>query len=450
MSRLKTNDEFIHECRLIHGDRYDYSKVMYVGRKKNVEIICKVHGVYSQSAYNHSIGHGCRKCASRAPKKITYEYFIKKAQEVHGDKYDYSLISDLTGVSHVEIICPIHGKFKQKKYSHLHGFECNKCGNDKIANKKNTTFNEFVKKSRLIHGEKYFYSESGYKNAKSNVNITCSIHGDFSQQGSSHLAGRGCPTCANMARWESREDRQTTDGIINIFREIHGNYFDYSKVEYTKYDSLLIISCPIHGEFQQSPNNHRAGKGCPNCKNIMIGNALRKNLDEVISDFQIKHGDLYDYKHVRDEYSNADTPVTIICKKHGAFKQAPYNHLQGKGCPRCKESHGERLIASFLESHAIEFIPQWRDHDCIDKRQLSFDFYLPELAIIIEFDGELHFNPQACWWSTNKEKNIKNFENIQYRDNLKNIWANKNNLQMVRIKYDEEPIKILKKYTGIK
>lgn len=122
--------------------------------------------------------------------------------------------------------------------------------------------------------------------------------------------------------------RLTTVEFVERARVVHGNKYDYSKSEYVSKDKKLVIICPEHGEFLQSPNNHWKGKGCPVCS----GNK-KCNTDDFVEKAILVHGDKYDYSHV--DYVNTDTNVTIICSEHGAFQQTPYHHLLGHGCPKC-------------------------------------------------------------------------------------------------------------------
>lgn len=122
--------------------------------------------------------------------------------------------------------------------------------------------------------------------------------------------------------------RLTTDDFIKRARDVHGDKYDYSLSEYVSKDKKLKIICPIHGEFEQSPNNHWKGKGCPGCS----GNK-KLTQEEFIAKAKLIHHDFYDYSNV--VYVNVDTPVKICCKKHGPFEQTPYRHLQGRGCPLC-------------------------------------------------------------------------------------------------------------------
>lgn len=123
-------------------------------------------------------------------KKVTTEDFIKKAREIHGDRYDYSKVNYVNNETPVCIICPEHGEFWQTPYNHVKGCGCQKCAG---VNKSNTE--EFVKKAKEIHGDRYDYSNVNYTNSHTVVQIMCPEHGEFLQQPTNHLRGCGCPYC---------------------------------------------------------------------------------------------------------------------------------------------------------------------------------------------------------------------------------------------------------------
>lgn len=132
----------------------------------------------------------------------------------------------------------------------------------------------------------------------------------------------------------------TLEFIIKAKSE-HGEKYDYSKVEYLKSNTKVIIICANHGDFEQTPNDHLKGKGCPKCglNSRVIKNTSSK--EEYIVKFIETHGSTYDYSEY--EYINNRVKSTIICKLHGKFNQTPKNHMQGRGCPKCgKESHWRR------------------------------------------------------------------------------------------------------------
>lgn len=134
-----------------------------------------------------------------------------------------------------------------------------------------------------------------------------------------------------------------TQWFIETAQEVHGNKYDYSKSVYTKSMQKLIIICPDHGEFTQTPNNHISSKnGCPSCGKLINHDKLRKPLEKVLQDFNSVHGQLYDYSQV--SYINDRTNVDIKCSIHGIFQQSPDNHFRGRqGCPKCKGKNHDTL-----------------------------------------------------------------------------------------------------------
>ena len=308
--KLKSNtEEFIRRAREIHGDKYDYSEVDYKNANTKLTIICPELGEFEQRASSHLSGCGCPKCAG---KNITTEEFIRRAREIHGDKYDYSKVEYKDAITKVTIICPIHGEFQQRPDHHLNGHSCPYCNGSKL------TKEEFIRKAREIHSDKYDYSKVEYKNAITKVTIICPEHGEFEQTPNSHLRGYGCSRCSRL----------TTEDFIRRAGEIHGDKYDYSKVDYKDSQTKITIICPKHGEFQQRPSNHLRGKGCPYC-----ADNLKLTKEEFIKKAKEIHKDKYDYSKV--EYKNTRTKVTIICPIHGEFKQRAGNHLKGQGCPVC-------------------------------------------------------------------------------------------------------------------
>ncbi len=133
MPRL-TTEEFISRARRVHGNKYDYALVEYSVTRVPVKIICREHGEFEQMPNVHLIGHGCQTCGTLAganARRLNTEQFIAKAKRVHGDKYDYSLVSYERHDLSVKIVCPVHGEFKQKPHHHLSGNGCRKCADDR-------------------------------------------------------------------------------------------------------------------------------------------------------------------------------------------------------------------------------------------------------------------------------------------------------------------------------
>ena len=251
--------EFIEKARQTHGSKYDYSKVEYTKCRTKVCIICPEHGEFWQKPTNHLNGCGCPKCAYFARKhgnkkfkttedfvtKCTkiygerYDYsktqyngankpiivfdnikkcevittptylltkkystkermckenFVKKAKEIHGDKYIYDETEYVNSLTKIKYVCPKHGLIEQLPLNHLR-YGCRHCSKEHTARLTSSNTEEFIKKAKEIHGDKYDYSKVNYINTNTKVCITCPKHGEFWQIPSKHLHGHGCPKC---------------------------------------------------------------------------------------------------------------------------------------------------------------------------------------------------------------------------------------------------------------
>jgi predicted nucleic acid-binding Zn-ribbon protein len=321
MSKKLTTNQFIEKVKAVHGDKYDYSLVEYKNARTKVKIICPIHGMFKQVAEYHLSGSGCPKCVD---KRLTTEQFIKRSNEIHNNKYDYSLVEYKNNKTKVKIVCSIHGMFEQVTGDHLRGRGCPKCGKNKKCIKQRNTTEQFIEKAKAVHGDKYDYSLVEYKNVHTKVKIVCSIHGMFEQRPSIHLCGSGCPKCGIIIM--SNNKKLTTNQFIEKAKAVHGDKYDYSLVEYKNSGTKVKIICPIHGVFEQRSYDHLRGRGCFKCN----GNK-KLTTKEFIEKANTIHGDKYDYSLV--EYKNNKTKVKIICPVHGVFEQVTSYHLSGNSCP---------------------------------------------------------------------------------------------------------------------
>ena len=212
--------------------------------------------------------------------------------------------------------------------------------------------------------------------------------------------------------------------FIEKAKEIHGNKYNYSLVNYIGSHDKVTIICKIHGEFEQTPNGHLISGGCSKCGKINRDKINSLTTDEFMNRAIYIHSSKYCYSKVI--YINNYTKVDIICPTHGNFKQTPNDHLKSHGCPRCRESKGEIAIAKFLDKHKIKY-----EREYIFKKlgSLRFDFYLPDLNTCIEFDGIQHFVPINYWGGEEA------FKKTQKNDRIKNEFCEDNNIKLIRIKY---------------
>ncbi len=282
---------------------------------------------------------------------------------------------------------------------------------------KKLTNKEFIEKSKIKHVDLFDYSLSEYINDGVKVKIICKIHGIFEQRPNSHLQGIGCKKCGIKNGNVKRNNKE----FIKNASEIHNNKYDYSKVKYVNNKVKVEIICLEHGIFEQTPNSHLKKRGCPFCSSI------KSNTENFIAKSNIIHDDKYDYSMVN--YKNARTKVEIICNKHGIFNQLPNNHLKGIGCPVCKCSKGELKIIKLLEKNNIKYICQKTFNECIFKKKLPFDFYLPDYNICIEYNGEQHYKIIENWGG------LDNFIIRQERDKIKKEYCLINNIPLITISY---------------
>ena len=268
------NIKFIEKAKLIHGDKYNYTKSNYIKNYEKVCIICPEHGEFWQRPNDHLSGNGCPTCWRERRgkhKKISLETFLNKAKEIHGNKYNYSKVAFNSVMDKVCIICPEHGEFWQTPNDHVNNKRnCPQCAHRSY---KKTT-EEFINESILKFGNKYDYSKVNYISNKTKVCIICPEHGEFWQTPKVHLRSiDGCPKCTNEKNGLIK--RLTLNKFIKKARAIHGNKYDYSNVTYFNTDSKVCIICPEHGEFWQCPHNHIGSKqGCPYCTNSHLENEI--------------------------------------------------------------------------------------------------------------------------------------------------------------------------------
>lgn len=257
---------FIEKAKAVHGDQYDYSKVNYTHSKVKVTITCLVHGDYSQTPKDHLRGRGCPECGrnkTTTHNTMNTATFIEKARTVHGDRYDYSKVEYTTTHAKVTITCPEHGDFLQRPSSHLQGMTCPKCAIVVRTSKNTPTYETFLLEARTVHGDRYAYDNTTYKNYTTPMVISCPVHGDYFQTPRQHLLTAGCSQCSTNSR--STHSINSTADLVQVFRTVHGDKYDYSKVEYTTRIAPVIITCPEHGDFSQITKNHYCGMGCPYC-----------------------------------------------------------------------------------------------------------------------------------------------------------------------------------------
>jgi hypothetical protein len=363
-------------------------------------------------------------------KKHTTEYFIEKAKIIHNNLYDYKNTIYINVKTKLSITCNIHGDFMVAPSNHLSRKSgCPKCAI--LANTKAITSNieEFVKKAKKIHEDKYIYGKTIYINCSHKLIVECRIHGDFNQMPSDHLSGYGCPKCG--VDKNRIINRLTTEEYIERANKTHNNKYDYSKIEYKTSSSRLLIICPTHGEFTQVASHHTTGNGCQKCGVIIKQHKTKMDIEEFILKCTKNHFGIYDYSLIQELHSIEDY-VKIICKKHGIFSKKAKLHLVNGGCPKCILSKGALSVAHYLKHFNINYEIEKSFPTCkFNDRRLRFDFFVEDRNLLIEYDGHQHFMITRIKYDSDEKLNKR----ILY-DTIKNEWATKNGYRLLRIHYN--------------
>lgn len=416
----------------------DFSKSVILHlSKRTTEVHCRIHDKNLTMSYVHnvladkSICAGC-KCMCDAqkwlddnPDKVT----------TYKETYPHIKLDDVvfpsktaTTTVHCDECDTSNDDFTlQKVIRCRHG--CLTCSVKKSAKVRTKTTEQFIEDAMAVHGDVYDYSKTDYKSAHEKVVIGCSTHGDFEQTPSSHVNTKtGCPKCGDDTVAE--KNSMTTEDFIARAKEVHGDEFNYDEVEYGKNcRDKVILTCSFGHRIEQAPEDHLSGRGCIECSGVR-----QYTTEEFIEMARGVHGNKYDYSLV--EYTNNDKPVKIICSRHGTFKQAYKHHVLQKGnCPVCMASIPERRIYHTFQKWGIKFKFQKKFNDCMDKRILRFDFFIPipnKPGLVVEYDGKQHFEPVELWGG------LEGLKNIQRRDGIKNDYCFENDIAIVRIGYDAD------------
>lgn len=235
------------------------------------------------------------------------------------------------------------------------------------------TLKDFILRAQQIHKGKYSYSKTTYINSNTKVVITCHNHGDFEQIPHNHLNGSGCPRCKNAKL--STLKTWTTDDFLQKATQIHGNKYNYSKVEYKGNSIKVIIICPEHGEFLQIPGSHLNGNGCKTCSAAKTALRCAHTTESFITKARKVHASKYSYAKV--VYKNNTTKVTITCPTHGDFTQQPQHHTKGAGCPVC---------AKFTRTSNTWTYSGWEEAGQNSQHFKNYSLYVLEC-----WDNEEHF-----------------------------------------------------------
>ena len=392
----------VNQFKEIHGEKYDYSKFIFEKANIKSEIGCSIHGYFDITPNHHLKGKGCNKCGQISRRKNSTKNLnevILDFERVHGKKYDYSKVIYKSAKSKITIVCKIHGDFEMTPDSHLQGSNCRKC-----SHRDNYSKEEILEQFKKIHGNRYEYDLSNYKTSRSKIIVKCSVHGQFTQQVGLHKSGNNCPKCVGGIAISQEK-------VLKDFVNFHGDKYDYSIVKYVSSHKKVQIICKKHGVFEQTPAQHKSGKGCLKCARKIYDS------ESVIKEFKKVHGSRFNYSMVY--FKRYDLKVNIICSLHGVFSQSPKNHLRGRGCPTCSGWNIERTLS---------FINDLRNEDILTMDPVELNMLIAQ-GVLPKALEELVFSLDGS--AENSLNTLK--EKLSIDENTGN-----NDVELNRISYDLE------------
>ena len=457
-----TQEQYIAKARAKWGDAYDYSESVYLAGLKPITIRCIKHNHYfTVQAGNHIStllkSGGCPLCGQESlteyrlkkheealrkaeqkkklykPRLTHKERFLKKARAMYPD-YDFSRVEYKDRETHIYVVCPVHGEFKIRPRTLLIGDKgqkphgCWRCNNLIPPYERKPALESFKRRMHELYGDKYTFVWSDFKNKQSMIRFTCKEHGEQRRSVTGLLDGKGCAYCNGKF--------YPPDWIKNA-RAVHGEKYEYDEsLPPQRVSDIIRYKCPVHGWQETRYDCHvLQGCGCALCAGVQNKLPTEDRKQRWIERCRKKFNDRFDYSQF--EYVDNDTKGTIICREHHcSFITDPWTHLRGSGaCPLCSSSKGEALIRTWLENNKVKFDTQYKlpNENMFCKRQyLLADFYLPDLNLIIEMNGEQHYQPVEHF-------NTKDwtFEDQQIRDDTLRAYCKTHKISLLEIKYDQ-------------
>lgn len=406
----------------------------YVNYRTKLDFICNVHkdkGI-QKVALDKFLGRnqGCKYCALEKRKKLdrlSAEDIIKQA-----NRRNVNFIKSHYGIPgkqrvQIEFICPKH----LQKGSQLMTWDnfkkeatgCPYC-NGKVDN-----IEDFNQKLQKV--DENYEAIGEYTCSKGYLDIRCKKHDViFNAQAVSLLCGKTiCPTCKR----ERIENNKVFLSTEDFKRRLKENYPQLEVVgEVISSTEKVELYCKEHDcHFFASPNGYlykHKVECCPKFSHKKSPEQFRKEIENLIG-FIIP----------LEDYKGNEEKIKFKCLKHNyVWEATPSNVTTIKHCPKCNNTlHNEKKIDSILTQWGYHFIKQKRFSDCIDKRSLPFDFYLPDFNVLIEFDGEFHYMPVRKGNMTNEEA-IEHMKRTQKHDQIKTQYCKDNNIPLIRIPYWEK------------
>lgn len=315
---------------------------------------------------------------------MTKEEFIEKARKIHGDHYDYSMVEYKNNKTNVTIKCNVCGLvFEQRAGNHINNNAgCPVCGREKAKKSMRDTQDDFIRKAKSVHGDKYDYSLVEYVKSTVPVKIKCKkCGGVFEQKPVMHIAGHGCNIC------NPQHNRLTNEQFVEKVKAKHPTIEVLT--EYKGNNEKVTVRCTKHNHtFDTTPHRLAQMHGCKYCYYERSSDFRRNDPNEVYARINKEHNGKYILPNIEEEYKTNKSKLTVICPIHGEFRSTANKLLKGRGCPNCNESHDERHFSQLLDALGVKYERQ-KMFDWLGMHRL--DFHITGTDLAFEIQGEFHF-----------------------------------------------------------
>ena len=450
--RALTTKQWVAKAKIIHGDKYDYSKTKYINSKTKVTVTCSRHGDFEINPSNHiqpTLRRGCKGCSGgkilnfdNSTKKLSQNEFLKRVKGATTKNLDFSKSIYNGQRETVKVICKIHGEFEAWPHNLFAGQSCPSCASIETGKKHRVDPIVITERLNSHFGSKYEIDQNSIKMVTKKIKLKCEKHGWFDGLLSNLLQSSGCPICTSqrVAKIRNKKNTLTKGQIIKRFKLVHGDRYDYSSIEPNGTISVVKIKCEKHGVFEQKVSTHFSGKGCPDC-----------GLEQKAVNATLGQGEIYQrlidlngkiFVYPPNCGLSLLNPMPIICREHGLFYQPLRIHLKGNGCSECSQSLGAKRVSNWLREHGIEYQVEFNIPAGKKGQPLRADFFLPDYDLFIEYDGEQHFRPVSLY-STNEETALEVFNQQKERDKAKDDWIRQNGFDLLRIRFDQDVFEVL-------
>ena len=359
-------------------------------------------------------------------RKSNYEEIKKKVESQGSKLLDTEYKNNTTKLN---MICKC-GKHFEKTYkimSRSKLYICNDCIKEKQDKEKIIPFNKIKEQLDEINMD-ILIDEEDYKGLEHKYYFKCKTEGHITNSWLRDVlnSNKGCKKCHHIQM--GKNQMLSYKEVVDMYDEINYKVLTSEKEYYEEANGKILVLCDKgHIHFSNIMNFKHNEVRCPICFEERRRKTSIISYEERVKQIE---NEGYKMKTSKEEYVNGDTEIILVCNHGHEYITTMHSFITGTRCPYCNMSKGEIKIEEILLKYNInDYIFQYRFEKCKHIRTLPFDFYIPSLNTVIEYDGKQHFK-YGCFNMT-----LLDLMNLKHRDNIKTRYCNDNNIKLIRVPY---------------